>query len=456
VTTSEPRAQKPAERRPFYFSPLFLITVVVALLLVVVFFDVIWNEFIFRHFWGSVEADARDRDYEGVSEGYNPVNTISYGIIVAFSVYGIFRYFSRIELKTDGLFIAAILPFVVVGSVTRSLEDAKLFEIPLSYIFISPLIYIVLGVLVLVLIFYFDLVERWLERQEATVKEEKHGIPEGVGKEGGGAGGYTSCRFLTVPNAIHKKLTVLVSLPLLVLMPLYLVLLMMNSAVFVLYLNSAAIIILTAVFILVAAWLLEKKGFALSLGLGFVGLYIMSFFILYVIHFVWFDRWYDGGAAVKLWVMPAIIGLTFVATLAVYLLALVVEKKEPSESKADNKGALIHAKLTLLAFLHPLNLAVLFAHFLDAAATFVGIDYFSYSEKHVLPSFLIDVTGTAAVMFPLKFLIVVLIVYMIDVYYKKELEESGFENFQGLLKLAIIVLGLAPGMRDMLRLAMGV
>ena len=326
-----------------------------------------------------------------------------------------------------------------------------LFDIPLSYIFISPLIYIVLGILVLGLVFYFHHVERWLEDATRTKDPQDD---EQAGKER--AGKSSSRPLLTVPRSIHRMLAVLVSLPLLVFLVCYLVLQAMDSAVFEVYLNIWAVIILTVVFIVVAAWFFDAKGFSLSLGLGFVGLYIMSFFVLYVIRFVWFDNWYEGGDEVKLWVMPAIIGLAFLASCLVYLLARFVERKGQPEPETERNNTFVHVKLTLLTFLNPLNLAVLFSHFLDAAATFVGIDYFSYREKHVLPSFLIDITGTAAVMFPLKFLIVCLIVYLIDVYYRKELKESGFENLDGLLKLSIIILGLAPGMRDMLRLAMGV
>ena len=447
---AEISATPASEKRPFYFSSFFLIAIAAAVVLIILFFDVIWDEFIFKYFWGPVEADARDKDYEGISEGYNPVNTISYGIIVAFSVYGIFHYFSRIRLKINTLFVAAILPFVVLGSVTRSLEDAMLFDIPLSYIFISPLIYIVLGLLVLALIFYFDHAERWLRCQDVC------GVAAGLRKPLSEIASYEPSCFAPVKKQELKKLTMLLSIPLFLFLIFYFSLLLVDSAVLEVYLHGLVVLSLTVLFILSGVWFLKEHGFSLPFGLGFVGLYIMSFFLLYVISFVAFDRWYEGGKDVKLWVMPVIIGLALLATFLVFCLALFTEKKELLKTGPGKKSVLFDMKLTLLAFLHPLNLAVLFAHFLDAAATFVGIDHFHYDEKHVLPSFLIDVTGTAAVMFPLKLLIVFAIVYMIDVYYKKELEESGFENLQVLLKLAIIVLGLAPGMRDMLRLAMGV
>ena len=106
------------------------------------------------------------------------------------------------------------------------------------------------------------------------------------------------------------------------------------------------------------------------------------------------------------------------------------------------------------AFFTPVALLLFVSHFLDGAATYRGLDIHGYSEKHVVPSLLIDATGTAAVMLPLKFLVVAAVIYLLDVAYKEDLKETPVLGW--LVKVAIMVLGLAPGIRDMLRLAMGV
>jgi uncharacterized membrane protein len=102
----------------------------------------------------------------------------------------------------------------------------------------------------------------------------------------------------------------------------------------------------------------------------------------------------------------------------------------------------------------PTNLAIMFAHLLDASATFTALQWFTYGEKHVLPNFLITLTGTPAVMFPLKAIVIALVLYVLDVEIKKDLEKSALLGT--LIRIAILVLGLAPGTRDLLRLAMGV
>jgi uncharacterized membrane protein len=88
------------------------------------------------------------------------------------------------------------------------------------------------------------------------------------------------------------------------------------------------------------------------------------------------------------------------------------------------------------------------AHMLDASATFVSLSVFGYGEQHVLPTFLIDVAGPW-IMFPLKLAVLIPVVYFLN----KKCDDVEIRKF---LLIAIIVLGLAPGLRDMLRLAAGV
>lgn len=87
------------------------------------------------------------------------------------------------------------------------------------------------------------------------------------------------------------------------------------------------------------------------------------------------------------------------------------------------------------------NLNVLSAHIFDATSTFVAMDLFGYSEQHVLPTFMIDIFGTAFIMYPLKIIVILIVLYIID----KEVEDI---NSRHMLKLAIFILGLAPGIRN--------
>lgn len=94
------------------------------------------------------------------------------------------------------------------------------------------------------------------------------------------------------------------------------------------------------------------------------------------------------------------------------------------------------------------NLSVLMAHLFDATSTFVAVDFYGYAEQHVLPTALTNLTGTAFVMYPLKIVVILSALYVIDTY----VEDNTIKN---MLKLAIFILGLAPGLRNFLSLSMG-
>jgi len=94
------------------------------------------------------------------------------------------------------------------------------------------------------------------------------------------------------------------------------------------------------------------------------------------------------------------------------------------------------------------NSAILSAHMLDASATYVAVAFFGYAEQHPLPRLLIDLSDPAA-MFLLKLVVLIPVLYVIDRYSEK----GEFRNF---LKIVILILGLAPGLRDAIRLMVGV
>jgi uncharacterized membrane protein len=102
---------------------------------------------------------------------------------------------------------------------------------------------------------------------------------------------------------------------------------------------------------------------------------------------------------------------------------------------------------------NPLNISILGAHMLDASSTFIGVDMLGYYEKHVLPSYLIDLTGTAFVMYPLKLSIFIPVLYIIDTNFNEDEESRNLKTF---LKLVILVLGLSPACRNTIRMFFGI
>jgi uncharacterized membrane protein len=180
-------------------------------------------------------------------------------------------------------------------------------------------------------------------------------------------------------------------------------------------------------------------------------------------------------------VTPGIYVLTGLATITALLLSVLLEKRigwdyrytllsigvlicVPNLLMVDHfnpvpllqilgSWALISAPFILLRnkwwlLKDKLNLSVLIAHLLDASTTFIAVDFYGYGEQHVLPNFLTQVVDTAAVMFPLKITVILTALYIIDT----SVDDKTTRN---MLKLAIFILGLAPGLRNLLSLIMG-
>jgi uncharacterized membrane protein len=109
------------------------------------------------------------------------------------------------------------------------------------------------------------------------------------------------------------------------------------------------------------------------------------------------------------------------------------------------------ARLANLRFLHASgNLWIIFAHFLDASGTFIGIDYFHFSEEHILPEIFINLAGTALVMVPLKLLVVGGALYLLE----KWREEEGEDVYYRIIKITMFILGFGPGTRNSLLLTL--
>jgi len=95
------------------------------------------------------------------------------------------------------------------------------------------------------------------------------------------------------------------------------------------------------------------------------------------------------------------------------------------------------------------------AHLLDGVATFTGIEFFGYYEKHVLPSALIELSNgllpyPAMVMIILKAALVVAILWMLEVGYSEDFVDQPV--MLGMIRVGVIVLGLSPGTRDIVRI----
>ena len=370
----------------------------VLLVACLLFSSVVWDQFVYRYFWGSTEADALGHPVNGVTEDYNLISTVVYGVILAAAVYLIYTGFKKRRIDIDLNYILALVPFVLFGTLTRSMEDSFYFSLPMAYIFISPQIYVLVGAMVVGL----TLLSRKLGR-----------------------------------NGTIALLWVLVPLYCLFFVAGYRGPTFSEPTI----LSTAILVSVTAVLSLV---IYRRQGERSDTPafLGWFGLQSAAaplFFIAY-----WCARpgaWgptNEGGWSLHPAELAIIPALAVGVTVAVWLLFSFLSKKRASMAPmAAGTSALIF-----------------FGHFLDAAATFRALDFYSYGEKHVLSNYLIRATGTALVMFPMKAIAIGATLYILEVEFRNDLKKDAL--LQGLLRAALLILGLSPGLRDLFRLVMGV
>jgi uncharacterized membrane protein len=310
---------------------------------------IIYDHFLWKYFWGPIVSDAvgHDVSHNGVValEKYTIASEIIYGLLIAVVLYSLYSLLSRWNIKVNGSFFFAVLPYVVFGSVGRVLEDAHFFSEPLVYWFISPLIYV--QIVALFLVFFI--------------------------------GGHF------ISKRIDKK--------------------RVNEQFFTFI--GGMILLVPSVFFMLQE-ILQKQNM---------------------------------GGSTRLDIFIVVSALVSIVCLCVYLVSYYF------------KG-----KTFLKPYKNMLNLAMLAGHMLDGFTSWISIyDPFNmgiigYYEKHPASNFLME---TWPPLFPItKFLLIIFVIYMFDVIYKEDLYEH--RRLVNLLKIGIFILGFAPGLRDLLRVMMGV
>lgn len=130
------------------------------------------------------------------------------------------------------------------------------------------------------------------------------------------------------------------------------------------------------------------------------------------------------------WIFFAVLGISSIILIVIYVIAV---------------------KFGVSFLTEKLNISVLAAHLLDASSSYIGIDIIGYSGKHVIEGVIVKYTGSAAGMYPLKLGILVPVLYLLDTRFDEKDRE-----LKNLILLALLVIGLAPSVRNTLRMILGV
>lgn len=142
----------------------------------------VYDQFIWKHFWGPIVADAGTGTavHNGVTAhaGYTLTSEIGYGLILGYLLLLLVTVLKRLDVGTERNFVVFFVPFVVSGGLLRVLEDVPmttgLVGPPLQYLLISPLIYFTMFGIV----FFVLLISIVLEGG-GFLRDYRHGIAAG-------------------------------------------------------------------------------------------------------------------------------------------------------------------------------------------------------------------------------------------------------------------------------------
>ncbi len=380
----------------------FLSVVFVIIAGLFLFPSIFYDQWIWKYYWGPIVADADPGSsfaiHNGVQamEGYTIVSEITYGLVLVLSIYFIYKLLKKLEIVIDWRFCLALMPYIFLGPVSRVLEDADYFNIPAVYWFISPLIYVQIAFFAL----SFVLLGHFISNNKNKLN-------------------------LTI--ALFFLWSIIVSL------------IWSFGAKYELYLFEPVIFYLISLSSLIPIFI-SKKEVTINM-IVFAGGFS---FLLPSIYLV--SRWILGlqwsyAKYIRFDVFLVVVGLVFTIVFIVYLI---------SKYKKDIEKFAIYKR--------PLNLAMLSGHMIDGIVSYISIyDPFNmgalnYVEKHPASNFLMEVWPP---LFPIvKFLLIITVIYVFDVLYKDELK--NYKSLVNLLKIGILILGFSPGLRDLLRVTMGV
>lgn len=123
-------------------------------------------------------------------QGYNPVNTIVYALILlGVAFFFIYPFFSKRGIKFDWKFMKAVFPYIVLGSTLRVFEEKYsnvfLFQrsanpLELGFYTITPGIYIAIGLFAILSLIASIMIAKKLNKQTTTIFGIIGAVPAGI------------------------------------------------------------------------------------------------------------------------------------------------------------------------------------------------------------------------------------------------------------------------------------
>ena len=411
-----------------YALAIFFFTTIVGLIFLP---SVFYEQFVGPYIWEPIIGDATKGD-----AGYNWINTVLFSIILFSFVISISALLRKWRLPHGNNALYSLIPWVILASLVRVLEDSNYFNENIDVIFISPLIHfhlatwiVITGITGASLIKFANnknVPTHWISTSAIILTSlmwlllfwKSHNSHTEIGTLAVIVGMILACETaLFVPNKIKNWHAI-------------------ESLLFVFGVSACFVSLGYLVQFSLTPWSVSNE---------FV---LWPLFVVLIIPTICCSILYYFGKdahleLTKLNIEPGVLPEN-----------ITIEEWE--KMSKEEKGIL--EELSPRAILaSPLTLAFTFGQLCDGIATWLGVDFFNYSEKHIVGANIMEygkeILWEGAWLF---LLIKALLVLALVIIFGKVRVENNQQHLRLLVVIALLVVGLAPGLRDVGRLILGV
>ena len=411
--------------------------------------EIVWDDGLRPIIWEPIQKDAGAQG----DAGYSYQNTAIYTFSLLASVVVFQALFRTLQLPADDKMMIALIAWVCLAPIFRVLEDGDFFPSSIDWLLISPIIHLHLAAWLIGIGFISHLIGKEWDSVEGDV-------------------GELNIRIRLVPLLCLALLFMWA----LLFRPGYSEHDMGLLWVFIgLGLGFASLIFTVHA---TRDWPTITRGLlAFAVGACFVGLGHWA----QLAATPWVQELGRLPNEVVLWPALVVLGIPGIVCAVLYQIGkddarqlkltgfeagvlpegISIKSWETEEKTVANHPIEQLSNKALLA--SPLVLAMVFGQLCDGFATMVGIDYFNYSEKHPLSDAVIQYGGGISdslgwdVEGAWLFAIVKAILVGTITYIFVEMRvENRQKHLRLLIVLAVLIVGLAPGIRDIGRLMLGV
>ena len=394
----------------------------------------------------------------GGDSNYNVVDTIAYSVLLIGFIIGLGALLRKWDIPCEERTLFSLLPWVVWAVLVEVSEDAGLFSTDVDSFFVSPIIHFQTAFWIVLVGLLVPAFVSGGKPSSKTAMPSSSALSKGWGQ---------------MSDEDKRRLT-----------PRLMMFMVVIAQLAFFYPKGDTYILLGIVGVPMSVWFLLESNYSpvrqklsewspLEKSLLFAG---MGACLLNMIGLVQFATAQSTAGELELWPALLVLGapMLFVgmarnhgeeafqnlssAGVTPGVLGIGVSLAQWEAFEGDEHEAR-EGLIRRAAFATPVVLLAFYGQLVDGMASWIGVDIFGYSEKHVLSTLIMRFaggdeggSGGGWGFFAVKALLALVVI----LFFAEWRFEHRYRHLRMLIILGLLTVGLAPGLRDLGRLMLGV